>query len=310
MRAVKGKTPIAVHLALLTVSLLFGANYVVAKFALREVPPSGLVVVRACGTAVILFMASLLHRPARGREPLRPSEFGQLFLYSLLGVSINQLCFLAGLDRSTATNASIMLVSIPVLTHAFAVMLGRERPSVATGAGIALGLAGALLLIIPRGGIDFSSRTTIGNLLLLTGGCSYGLYLVLTRDILARHDPLRVISWTFVLAAITVLPFGAHDASRLFSGAITKAGWASIAFVVVAATVLPYLLNVWALARVESSFVAIYVLVQPLFAATLARVVLHERFGPHIAAAAALVVAGVVVSSFGPRLLLLRAEPT
>lgn len=310
MRTVKGKTPIAVHGALLAVSLLFGANYVVAKFALREVAPSGLVVIRACGTAVILFGTSALLHSSTPREPIRPSEFGQLFLYSLLGVSINQLCFLAGLDRSTATNASIMLVSIPVLTHAFAVLLGRERPSIAAGAGIALGLAGALLLIIPRGGIDFSSRTTIGNLLLLTGGCSYGLYLVLTRDILSRHDPLRVISWTFVLAAVTVLPFGARDASRLFSGTITRTGWLSIAFVVVAATVLPYLLNVWALARVESSFVAIYVLVQPLFAATLARIVLHEQFGPHVAAAAALVVSGVIVSSFGPRVLLSRAATT
>lgn len=310
MSTVRGKTPIAVHGALLAVSLLFGANYVVAKFALREVSPSGLVVIRAWGTAAILFVASMLHRPVQGREPIRPSEFGQLFLYSLLGVSINQLCFLAGLDRSTATNASIMLVSIPVLTHAFAVMLGRERPSVAAGAGIALGLAGALLLIIPRGGIDFSSRTTIGNILLLTGGCSYGLYLVLTRGILARHDPLRVISWTFVLAAVTVLPFGARDASRLFSGMITRTGWISIAFVVVAATALPYLLNVWALARVESSFVAIYVLVQPLFAASLGRIVLHERFGPHIAAAAALVVSGVVVSTFGPRALIPRAAAT
>ncbi len=310
MRTVKGKTPIAVHGALLTVSLLFGANYVVAKFALREVPPTGLVVIRAWGTAAILFVASLLHRPAQGREPIRASEFGQLFLYSLLGVSINQLCFLAGLDRSTATNASIMLVSIPVLTHAFAVLLGRERPSVAAGAGIALGLAGALLLIVPRGGIDFSSRTTVGNLLLLTGGCSYGLYLVLTRDILARHDPLRVISWTFLLAAVTVLPFGVHDAARLFSGEITRTGWISIAFVVVAATAIPYLLNVWALARVESSLVAIYVLVQPLFAASLARIILHERFGPHVAAAAALVVSGVIVSSFGPRILLSRPATT
>ena len=310
MRTVKGKTPIAVHGALLAVSLLFGANYVVAKFALREVSPSGLVVIRAWGTAAILFGTSALLHSSKNREPIRPAEFGQLFLYSLLGVSINQLCFLAGLDRSTATNASIMLVSIPVLTHAFAVMLGRERPSVAAGAGIALGLAGALLLIIPRGGIDFTSRTTIGNLLLLTGGCSYGLYLVLTRAILARHDPLRVISWTFVLAAVTVLPFGARDASRVFSGTITRTGWLSIAFVVVAATVLPYLLNVWALARVESSLVAIYVLVQPLFAASLARIVLHEQVGPHIAAAAALVVSGVVVSSFGPRVVISRAPAT
>ena len=100
-------TPLLVHAALLSVSLLFGANYVVAKVAMREVTPLDLVVIRASATAMILFAGLRLWRKSGDQPQLAGSDYGQLFLYSLLGVSINQLCFLEGLSRSTATNAKL-----------------------------------------------------------------------------------------------------------------------------------------------------------------------------------------------------------
>ena len=109
-----------VHGALIIVQLLFGANYVIAKivdavrgdpalakFAFREVSPLGLVAIRAWGAALILGLALRL----RGRDPeaprFTPREYGELFLYSLLGISINQAAFLEGLSRSSATNREL-----------------------------------------------------------------------------------------------------------------------------------------------------------------------------------------------------------
>jgi drug/metabolite transporter (DMT)-like permease len=71
-----------------------------------------------------------------------------------------------------------------------------------------------------------------------------------------------------------------------------------VAYVVIAGTAVPYLLNNWALARVQSSIVAVYVLLQPVVAVSLGRVLLHEQFGRHTAIAAVLVVAGVVLSTW------------
>ena len=147
------RTPALVHAALLAVSLMFGANTVIAKVALRDVRPIDLVIIRTAATAAVLFGVSrLLRGSAPPPAPLARADLGRLFLYSLLGASINQLCFLAGLARSTATNASLMVVAVPVLTLAFALALRRERASVTGLLGIALGLAGALLLLVPRGG--------------------------------------------------------------------------------------------------------------------------------------------------------------
>ena len=290
--------PLLVHAALFCVSLLFGANYIVAKVALREITPLDLVVFRASATAAILFVALKLRSRSVAPPKLSATDLRQLFLYSLLGVSVNQLCFLEGLSRSTATNASIMLVSIPILTLAFAVMLRRERATLTGVLGIVIGLTGALLLIIPRGGVDLSSRTTAGNLFLLAGGASYAMYLVLTRGLLARHEPLRVISWVFLFSALTVFPFGAPGMRELMNSGISTAGWASIAYAIVGGTVLPYLLNNWALVRAKSSLVAVYVLLQPVVAGSMGRIFLHEQLAPHTAIAAVLVVSGVVLSGW------------
>jgi drug/metabolite transporter (DMT)-like permease len=292
-------TPLLVHSALALVGLLFGANYVIAKIALREVTPLDLVVIRTWGTAVLLFAVSWMRRPKGGpARTLTAADLGQLFVFSLLGVSINQLCFLEGLTRSTATNAALVLVMTPVLTLAIAVLLRRERATITGVLGIATGLSGALLLILPRGGVAFTSAAAIGNLFLLGSCLAYSLYLVFTRPILARHDPLRVVRWLFLLAALTVTPLDVPGIMRVVATGLSPAGWASITYAVVGATAVPYLLNNWALARVKSSVVAVYILLQPIVAGVLGRIYLGEQLGPHAAAAAALVVTGVLLSAW------------
>jgi drug/metabolite transporter (DMT)-like permease len=259
------------------------------------------VVIRAWGTAAILGLVLLIRGRRASDTPFTRREVGELWVYSVLGVSLNQACFLEGLSRSSATNASIMLVAVPVLTMAFAILLKREKATPLRIAGIATGLAGALLLLIPRGGVNLSASAVTGNLLLLTGSVAYSIYLVLTRPMLSRHDPLRVVTWIFVFAGITMLPFG-HDGLRaVLHNGLSGSGVASVTFVVIGATVVPYLLNSWALARVQASIVAVYILVQPIVAGTTGRIFLGEHFGPGTALAAVLIVSGVAMAVLQPR---------
>jgi drug/metabolite transporter (DMT)-like permease len=288
------------HLALLAVSLTFGGNYVIAKFAFREISPLLMVAFRTAGTALILG-AVLLFRRSTHRPKIEPREYGELFLLSLLGISFNMFCFLEGLSRSSAPNSSIMLVSIPVLTLAFAILLKRERATLRGVAGIVLGLVGALILIIPRGGVTLTHDANVGNVFLFTGAAVYSLYLVLSKPILSRHDPLVVVTWIFTFAAATMLPFGLSGMKALSETGLSTNGAWSLAYIIVGATVIPYLLNTWALARVQSSVVAVYILVQPIVAGWLGHVFLDEQFGANSAIAALLIITGVGMAIYRPR---------
>jgi drug/metabolite transporter (DMT)-like permease len=287
------------HVALLAVSLTFGGNYVVAKFAFREITPLSMVVFRTVGTALILgAVLWLKRRPAAPK--LQPREFGELFFYSLLGISFNMWCFLEGLSRSSATNASIMLVSIPVMTLGFAILLKREKATARAIAGIMIGLAGALILIVPKGGIAMSGEALTGNIFLFTGAASYSLYLVLSKPILSRHDPLVVVTWIFAMAGMTMFPFGFADLRAIADAGLSTGGTASLIYIIVGATAIPYLLNSWALRHVASSIVAVYILVQPIVAASLGRAFLNEKLAPNMAVAAALIVTGVAMAVWKP----------
>jgi drug/metabolite transporter (DMT)-like permease len=77
---------------------------------------------------------------------------------------------------------------------------------------------------------------------------------------------------------------------------VSPIAWWSLAAIIVLCTVVPYLLNSWALARTHASRVAAYVFLQPVIAATLAVVVLGERPGWRTLVAAALIFGGLAVS--------------
>ena len=66
-----------------------------------------------------------------------------------------------------------------------------------------------------------------------------------------------------------------------------------ILYIGLGATASPYLLNAWALARVNPSTVAVYIYLQPLIGFLLAVIFLGERIDLKFVLAAAFVFAGV-----------------
>ena len=74
--------------------------------------------------------------------------------------------------------------------------------------------------------------------------------------------------------------------------------WIGIAGVILLSTVVAYALNTWALARMTATTVAMFMYVQPLVAISFARAALGERPSPRTAAAAALIFAGVALTTW------------
>ncbi|MSP61264.1 MAG: DMT family transporter [Myxococcales bacterium] len=283
-------TATRVYLALLAVQILFASLGVAAKIALRQVPPPALVVIRLCfGAAVFLGLWA-----ARGRERVARADLARIALYAVFGLIANQLLFIEGLSRTTATNAVVIGASIPVFTVGVAVVLGRERVTVWKLAGLAVALAGALAI---TGAARFEAgggRMMLGNLLVLANSLSYAIYLVLTRSVLTRYRALTVIAFTFLFGALGSLPFGAAPLARS-AAALSPRTWAAIAYIVVFPTVGTYLLNAWALARAPSSLVSIFIYLQPLVGVLLAALVLDERPQVMTAVAGAAIFAGIAL---------------
>lgn len=148
-----------VHGALTLVALLFSANYIVSKLAMRAFNPLVFAYLRVIGSAIVLNL--IIHE----REPaaLSRRDAWHLIGFSILGVVINQTLFLTGLHFTSANVAAILVTTIPVFALGAAIALGRERPTAAKAGGIALAAAGALL-VVGREGFSGTAKSLVRSL--------------------------------------------------------------------------------------------------------------------------------------------------
>lgn len=279
-----------IHAALLTVQVLFALWPVAGASLLAVMSPAALVGVRLAIGAPLLALVAGLHRerPPPWRDLLGLAGLGAL------GISVNQLLFVGGLARSGPVNASVAVLLIPPFTVGAALLLRRERFVPLRAAGVVIALVGGALLV---GAERFDPTRLAGNAMLVGNTASYGVYLVLARPMIARLGSLRTVAWVMLLGGVEALPFTIADTLAIPWSTLSPGVWGSIAFVVLGPTVLTYLLNAWALARAESSLVAIYVYAQPPIAALAAWWLLGILPEPRTLFAGAIIVVGLALAT-------------
>lgn len=283
--------PRYVHLMLVAAQLGFASLAVVGRVALADVPANAVVLTRVAGGALVFFALARRGGPVR----VAPADRPRLVLCALLGVVVNQLLFVNGLDRTTAVNASILSTTIPVFTAGFAVAAGLERWRASRFAGIGLALGGALLLVGAER-LSAGGGHATGNAMIVANCVSYALFLVLVRPLADRYRPMVLVALLFGAALPVVAPFGLVAWAR-FAPELAGRHVALLAFIVAVPTVGAYALVQLALERADASLAAAYIYLQPVFATAGAVALLGERPGARAAAAAAMVFAGVYVST-------------
>ena len=273
-----------VRTALLTVQLLFGINYLTAKLIVTDIGPAAWAALRCVSAFAILLILALIAR--RRLPPTRDVLY--LCFCSLFGVILNQALFLEGIARTTVSHAALMCSQIPLFALLFALIGGQERVGWRQGLGFAAGLAGVLILLeADRFRLD--SATLVGDLLNLANAACYGLFVVLSRRVMARNDPLVATAIIFGFGSIGMLIYGGPALMRTDLAAVSGGIVMAMVYAVLGATVVTYFLNMWALKRTRATRVALYIFLQPIIAAALGILVLNEALTLRFAVATALV---------------------
>lgn len=278
--------------ALLAVQVIFATLHVVGKVVLAEIPAL------AFASTRVLIAAPLLAAMAWHHDRVMPlrRDWPALTLLGLLGVFANQLLYLVGLRFTTATNAAILMPSIPVFTVAAAALLGAERLTRRRVAGVALAAIGALVLLDPAR-LELGGHAALGNLLVAGNCLCYAFFLVLLRPLLARIPWRTVLAGAFATGGAATLIASLPTLATVDWQGVHGGTWLAIAYVGVFPTAGTYALNTWAVRRTSPSLAAAFSTLQPLFTAILAAVFLAERFGWIQAVGFALIVGGLAVVS-------------
>ncbi len=276
--------------ALLAVQVFYGVHYLAAKWIVAEMAPGAWAVLRTSTAFLIVAVAAVLLR--RRMPPWK--DVAQLALCALFGMVLNQALFLEGILRTTASHSALINSQIPSFALLWALLLGRERLNLRKGLSFLAGMAGVMVLLEVET-FRFRGETLVGDLLTIGNAASFGLFLVISRGVLQRNDSVASTTVVMFFGALGLAVYGADDLAAASLAGLSIRAVGSMIFAVLAATVATYFLNLWALKRVQSSRVALYVFLQPLIASVAGVLLLNEQIGLRFAIAAALVLTALIL---------------
>lgn len=256
-----------VHLVLAFVSLLFGANYTIAKVVMPEhISALGMIAFRVPMAALLFW---LFHMFTGESKFPASKDLLRFFASALFGVVINQVFFFKGISLTSPMLGSVIMTSTPIIVLVVSYFILKEKITWLKIVGIALGASGAILLITANG-IDFTDSGFIGNIFILVNATSYSIYLVIVKPLMLKYNALTVIKWVFLFGSFLVLPIGFNDLMEVNWSNFDTGIWLSIAYIIIGSTFLAYLLNLWSLKTVSPALVGYYIYLQPLFATIIA----------------------------------------
>lgn len=257
---------IKAHIALLFANIIYGLNYTVAKDVMPEfILPFGFIFCRVIGALSLFWVIHSFQY-----ERVAKKDLLQMAICGFFGVFGNQLMFFYGLNLTTPINAGIIMTANPILVIIASAIILKNRITLPKVGGIALGISGALILLLVKKDFSFGSETLVGDLFIFLNALSYGIYLVLAVPLMKKYQPLTVIKWVFTFGAILVVPFGFQQFVAIEWSTFSTDIWIKFGFVVIATTFFAYLLNIYGLKKLSPSVVSTYIYLQPLLAALVA----------------------------------------
>lgn len=257
------------HTAVLLANIIFGLGVPVTKLLLDQwVSPMAYMATRCLGAAAIFWLISLF----LPREKVAPRDLTVIILGGLLGIVVSQTLTAWALTFTTPVYFSLIATLTPVATMLCAALFIGEKISIRGIAGVALGVAGAMLMVFIGWQGGSGKNDILGIALTLLSMFTWAVYLIITRKVSARYTAVTQMKWVFLASAIAVLPFSLTDlqSATLYSAATQWSGLAEMAFIVVFATVAGYFAIPFAMRYLKATTVSVYTNLQPIVASLVA----------------------------------------
>lgn len=282
-------------LAATMASAIYGLNHTIAKGLMPAIiSPFGFILLRVIGACIIFWGISYFY-PS---EKIDKKDWLRIIGCAFFGMVLNMLMFFKGLSLSTPINSSVVITLVPVLLLILSAVFLKERITWLKSTGIAIGLLGALLLIL------FGLKTQqnapnipLGNLLFIVNAASFSVYLIMVKPLVVKYSSITLMKLFFLFAVIMNLPVGLSEFLEVdWLGLSFDSIW-KLAFVVIATTVITYLCNIYALKQLSPSTLGAFIYLQPLLAAVFAILAGADRLTPLRVGAALLIFLGVFLST-------------
>jgi drug/metabolite transporter (DMT)-like permease len=282
------------HLAVLAVNFIFGFNSPMAKIIVPEwISPGAFTLVRMTFATVVFWIIAAF----RPKESVTLRDKGTIFLGGLFGLVAVQYAFAEALRYTSPVHITLISALAPIIVMLLAAVILKEPITWMKAGGVALGLLGILLVILPGAEAGSLTASIKGDLLCFVNITTYAIYLIITRQVTQRYTSLTLMKWMFLFSALCTLPLGAGDLlqSPIFSAETSLRKLLCLAYICVFATGVAYFLIPLGLKRIRPTTVSMYSNLQPIIASGIAIYLGQDHFSWDKVFAAVMVMGGVMM---------------
>lgn len=257
---------------LLLMALIWGVNFSIVKFATEVMSPLAFTGLRVMLAALVLMTFAFLRG---GKFPTRREIF-TLMALGMLGNGLYQIFFVEGISRTKVGNAALIVAATPALIAIISRVGGIERVSRRVHAGIALSLAGVILVVLGSARSSNGNATLLGTLLVFCGTLCWTGFTVMLGPYARRLDPLQLSAFTMLGGSVALLFATPKALIATDWGQVGIAAWGAVFYASVISMGVAYLFWYRGLRVLGPTRTAVYSNLQPVIAILVAWIFLHE----------------------------------
>ena len=286
------------YLALFIAHTIWGINFVVAKVTLQEFPTYSLAFLRF---AIAFILLAPFFIAQTKRVKIKKVDLPKLIWIGLFMVTFNITFFFTGIQKTTAIDASVLTLTIPMLSVLFGWWFLKEHIYTINLAGIALGLLGAVVIVGAPKFLTgtYSTDSLIGNILIVFASISWVAGGTISRKILKTYSSLEVTGIVFLVGVITFLLPAVSEYLKdpTWPSRISTLGFLGLTYMALLSSISAYFLFEWGLSRTSIVAADLFQYWEPFMATFVAVLVLGEEITIPFIIGAILITGGVYMGT-------------
>lgn len=276
--------------ALIITIILFSTFEVVSKIMTADMPPMQINFLRFIIGGLVLMPAALLGLK-KGQRTVARNDWKGIVLIGILNVTICLTMFQVSIKYIPASAAAVIFCTNPVFVHIAESLLFKVRLSKQQTIGLITSLFGLAMIF----GNEFlwGSGSWLGLGLALFSAATYGLYIVLAKNVTEKVGPLTANSFSFIAGAIACIPLMLACKVPIVTFDLTVLP--HLVYLSLAVTALAYYLFLYGLQHLPAGTGSLVFFVKPVLASLLAFWLLHESITLLFGMGAAVIILGLLI---------------